>query len=141
MIFKISRPRYSIPNTYRLILPILILRDRYRYVTRYRDSELWYLEDGEVEKEREPMRRRREKVRLTSEQKASMREYAAETLEWSLQGHNEEELIQFCSDIRIVPQVFKVWMRNNRDKYMDADEASSVDEILFAPKMDSWWWW
>ncbi|KAF5936539.1 hypothetical protein HYC85_024045 [Camellia sinensis] len=139
MIFKISRPQHSIPNTYRLILPILILRDRYRYVTRYRDLELWYLGDGEVEKEREPMRRRREKVRLTSEQKASMREYAAEILEWSLQGHNEEKLIQFCSDISIIPQVFKVWMRNNRDRYIDADEASSVDEILFAPKMDSWW--
>ncbi|XP_028065931.1 zinc-finger homeodomain protein 9-like [Camellia sinensis] len=88
-----------------------------------------YLGDGEVEEEREPMRRRREKGRLTLKQKASMREYAAETLEWSLWGHNEEELIQFCSDIGIVPQVFKVWMRNNRSRYMDAGEASFVDEI------------
>ncbi|KAL7227912.1 hypothetical protein ACSBR1_022734 [Camellia fascicularis] len=88
-----------------------------------------YLGDGEVEEEREPMRRRRERARLTREKKAVMREYATETLEWSLQGYNEEELIQFCSDIGIVPQVFKVWMRNNRDRYMDAGEASSVNEI------------
>ncbi|KAL7206876.1 hypothetical protein ACSBR2_019555 [Camellia fascicularis] len=39
MIFKISPPRHPIPDTYRSILPIPILRDRYRYVTRYRDLE------------------------------------------------------------------------------------------------------
>ncbi|KAL7185523.1 hypothetical protein ACSBR2_027464 [Camellia fascicularis] len=31
MIFKISPPRHPIPDTYRSILPIPILRDRYRY--------------------------------------------------------------------------------------------------------------
>ncbi|KAL7233189.1 hypothetical protein ACSBR1_016923 [Camellia fascicularis] len=35
------KPRRPIPDTYRSILPIPILRDRYRYVTRYRDLELW----------------------------------------------------------------------------------------------------
>ncbi|THG18494.1 hypothetical protein TEA_029833 [Camellia sinensis var. sinensis] len=32
-------PRHPIPDTYRLILPISILRDRYRYITRYRNLE------------------------------------------------------------------------------------------------------
>ncbi|KAL7166290.1 hypothetical protein ACSBR2_037046 [Camellia fascicularis] len=41
MIFKILRPQHPIPDTYRPILPIPILRDRYHYVTRYRDLELW----------------------------------------------------------------------------------------------------
>ncbi|KAI7982035.1 hypothetical protein LOK49_Contig1G00015 [Camellia lanceoleosa] len=36
-------PRRPIPDTYRSILPIPILRDRYRYVTRYRDLKLWDL--------------------------------------------------------------------------------------------------
>ncbi|KAL7242517.1 hypothetical protein ACSBR1_014985 [Camellia fascicularis] len=39
--------RHLIPDTYRPILPILILRDRYRYVIRYRDLELCY-QDVEI---------------------------------------------------------------------------------------------
>ncbi|THG05886.1 hypothetical protein TEA_030110 [Camellia sinensis var. sinensis] len=42
-IAKGGQPRRPIPDTYRSILPISILRDRYRYVTRYRDLELWCL--------------------------------------------------------------------------------------------------
>lgn len=50
------------------------------------------------------MRRKRAKARLTVEEKAMMREYAVETLGGSLQGHNEEELVQFCSSLQVLDE-------------------------------------
>ncbi|KAL7002080.1 hypothetical protein U1Q18_003231 [Sarracenia purpurea var. burkii] len=67
--------------------------------------------DGEVEEE--PELRRRGRTRLTTAQKDAMRAYA-ERLGWTLQGHSEEELLHFCSEIGIIPQVFRAWMNNNR---------------------------
>ncbi|KAL6964421.1 hypothetical protein U1Q18_035476 [Sarracenia purpurea var. burkii] len=86
------------------------------------------LGDGEVEVEvgETADTRRKERTRFTPAQKDAMRAYA-ERLEWSLQGHNEEELRHFCSAIGITPQVFKVWMKNNRRRYnMEAGESSSA---------------
>ncbi|XP_057495990.1 zinc-finger homeodomain protein 2-like [Actinidia eriantha] len=79
--------------------------------------------DGEIEQESEP--RKRDRARLTPAQREMMRVYAGR-LGWSLQGHNEEELLRFCSDIGIIPQVFKVWMNNNRRKYANTGETSAA---------------
>ncbi|GFY94711.1 homeobox protein 22 [Actinidia rufa] len=79
--------------------------------------------DGEIEQELEP--RKRDRSRLTQAQREMMRVYAGR-LGWSLQGHNEEELLRFCSDIGIIPQVFKVWMNNHRRKYANAGETSTA---------------
>ncbi|GFY90733.1 hypothetical protein Acr_07g0009300 [Actinidia rufa] len=79
--------------------------------------------DGEIEQEPEP--RKRDRARLTPAQREMMRVYAGR-LGWSLQGHNEEELHRFCSDIGIIPQVFKVWMNNNRRKYANTGETSAA---------------
>ena len=79
--------------------------------------------DGEIEQELEP--KKRDRSRLTPAQREMMRVYAGR-LGWSRQGHNEEELLRFCSDIGIIPQVFKVWMNNHRRKYANAGETSAA---------------
>ena len=88
------------------------------------------LGDGEVEEEKEGeeewrpewvVRRRERRTRFTPEQRQAMRAYA-DGLEWRLQGHCEESLCRFCEEIGVSPQVFKVWMKNNKRKYYDVED-------------------
>ncbi|XAR49369.1 hypothetical protein NMG60_11032550 [Bertholletia excelsa] len=61
--------------------------------------------------------RKMARTRFTLEQKEAMKEYA-EGLNWTLMGHDGEDLGRFCSEIGVSSQVFKNWVQNNKRKYM-----------------------
>ncbi|KAG2720081.1 hypothetical protein I3760_02G019100 [Carya illinoinensis] len=57
--------------------------------------------------------RKRFRTKFTQEQKDKMTEFA-EKLEWKIQKHDEQQVQQFCSEVGVKRQVFKVWMHNNK---------------------------
>lgn len=60
--------------------------------------------------------KKRFRTKFSSEQKDKMREFA-EKLGWKIQKQDDEEVQQFCNELGIKRQVFKVWMHNNK-QYM-----------------------
>ncbi|GAB4861448.1 hypothetical protein Ancab_036650 [Ancistrocladus abbreviatus] len=60
------------------------------------------------------MRSKRFRTKFTREQKDRMREYA-EKLGWRMQRHDDTALNQFCTEIGVTRNVFKVWMHNNKN--------------------------
>ncbi|XP_057970026.1 zinc-finger homeodomain protein 6 [Malania oleifera] len=57
--------------------------------------------------------KKRFRTKFTPEQKEKMMEFA-EKLEWKIQKQDEEQVQQFCSEVGVKRQVFKVWMHNNK---------------------------
>lgn len=57
--------------------------------------------------------KKRFRTKFTPEQKDKMLEFA-EKLEWKIQKQDEQEVEQFCSQVGVKRQVFKVWMHNNK---------------------------
>ncbi|THG12335.1 hypothetical protein TEA_001522 [Camellia sinensis var. sinensis] len=49
-------------------------------------------------------------------------------VKWSLEGHNEDDLGEFCEAIEITPRSFKVWMKNNKNMYLEYEESLSSDD-------------
>ncbi|KAL7205805.1 hypothetical protein ACSBR2_018676 [Camellia fascicularis] len=68
------------------------------------------------------------RARFLDAQIVEMVKYAAVELGWSLEGHNEDDLGEFCEAIEITPRSFKVWMKNNKNKYLESEESSSSDD-------------
>lgn len=60
-----------------------------------------------------PQSKRRFRTKFTQEQKDKMMEFA-EKLGWKIQKHDDQEVQQFCSEVGVKRQVFKVWMHNNK---------------------------
>ncbi|XP_028760386.1 zinc-finger homeodomain protein 5-like isoform X1 [Neltuma alba] len=58
---------------------------------------------------------KRFRTKFTQEQKRRMMEYA-EKLGWKIQKNDEQEVRQFCSQVGVNRQVFKVWMHNNKQR-------------------------
>ncbi|XP_054810335.1 zinc-finger homeodomain protein 6-like isoform X2 [Prosopis cineraria] len=58
---------------------------------------------------------KRFRTKFTQEQKKRMMEYA-EKLGWKIQKNDEQEVRQFCSQVGVNRQVFKVWMHNNKQR-------------------------
>ncbi|RYQ80178.1 hypothetical protein Ahy_Scaffold1g106758 isoform C [Arachis hypogaea] len=56
---------------------------------------------------------KRFRTKFTQQQKDRMMEFA-EKLGWKIQKHDEQEVQQFCSQVGVKRQVFKVWMHNNK---------------------------
>jgi ZF-HD class homeobox domain-containing protein len=79
---------------------------------------------------REEETRRERRARLTEAEKMAMRVYA-DGLEWSLRGHDKDEMSDFCSGIGITVPRFKAWMRNNKNKYYVPDVETSVGETSY----------
>ncbi|XP_073018564.1 zinc-finger homeodomain protein 6-like [Primulina eburnea] len=57
--------------------------------------------------------KKRSRTKFSQEQKDRMHEFA-EKLEWRIQKQDDRELQQFCSEVGVKRQVFKVWMHNNK---------------------------
>lgn len=57
--------------------------------------------------------RKRFRTKFNQEQKEKMTEFA-EKLGWRIQKHDEQEVQEFCSEVGVKRQVFKVWMHNNK---------------------------
>ncbi|KAK4262164.1 hypothetical protein QN277_027751 [Acacia crassicarpa] len=57
--------------------------------------------------------KKRFRTRFNQEQKERMMEFA-EKLGWRIQKHDEQEVLQFCNQVGVKRQVFKVWMHNNK---------------------------
>ena len=60
-----------------------------------------------------PLSKKRFRTKFTQDQKDRMIEFA-EKLGWKIQKHDEQEVQQFCSQVGVKRQVFKVWMHNNK---------------------------
>ncbi|GMI78320.1 hypothetical protein HRI_001501300 [Hibiscus trionum] len=57
--------------------------------------------------------KKRFRTKLSQEQKDKMMEFA-DKLGWRIQKQDEEQVHQFCDQVGIKRQVFKVWMHNNK---------------------------
>ncbi|TKY55826.1 Zinc-finger homeodomain protein 6 [Spatholobus suberectus] len=57
--------------------------------------------------------KKRFRTKFTQQQKDKMLEFA-EKLGWKIQKQDEQELHQFCSQVGVKRQVFKVWMHNSK---------------------------
>ncbi|PSS36483.1 Zinc-finger homeodomain protein [Actinidia chinensis var. chinensis] len=57
--------------------------------------------------------KKRFRTKFTQGQKDKMQEFA-ERLEWKMQKHDEQQVEQFCAEVGVKRQVFKVWMHNNK---------------------------
>ncbi|KZV35611.1 zinc-finger homeodomain protein 6 [Dorcoceras hygrometricum] len=57
--------------------------------------------------------KKRFRTKFSQEQKDRMHEFA-ERLEWRIQKQDDQQVQQFCSEIGVRRQVFKVWMHNNK---------------------------
>ncbi|CAK9152392.1 unnamed protein product [Ilex paraguariensis] len=57
--------------------------------------------------------KKRFRTKFTSEQKDRMHEFA-EKLGWKMQKQDEQEVQNFCNEVGVKRQVFKVWMHNNK---------------------------
>ncbi|KAK7307529.1 hypothetical protein VNO77_40689 [Canavalia gladiata] len=60
-----------------------------------------------------PMSKKRFRTKFSQHQKDRMMEFA-DKIDWKIQKHNEQEVQQFCSQVGVKRQVFKVWMHNNK---------------------------
>lgn len=57
--------------------------------------------------------KKRFRTKFSTEQKDKMMEFA-EKLGWKIQKHDEQDVQQFCLEVGVKRQVFKVWMHNNK---------------------------
>lgn len=57
--------------------------------------------------------KKRHRTKFTQQQKDRMHEFA-EKLGWKIQKQDEQEVQQFCNEVGVKRQVFKVWMHNNK---------------------------
>ncbi|KAF7828866.1 zinc-finger homeodomain protein 6 [Senna tora] len=57
--------------------------------------------------------RKRFRTKFSQQQKERMMEFA-EKLGWRIQKQDEQEVQQFCNQVGVKRQVFKVWMHNNK---------------------------
>ncbi|CAA0833856.1 Zinc-finger homeodomain protein 6 [Striga hermonthica] len=70
--------------------------------------------------------KKRFRTKFKQEQKERMHEFATK-LGWRIQKQDEAEVQQFCTQIGVQRQVFKVWMHNNKQaikKQRDSDLSS-----------------
>ncbi|KAE9606695.1 hypothetical protein Lal_00026220 [Lupinus albus] len=68
---------------------------------------------GEILVQPPSMSKKRFRTKFTQQQKDRMMEFA-EKLGWKIQKQDEQEVQQFCSQVGVRKQVFKVWMHNNK---------------------------
>lgn len=68
---------------------------------------------GQVQQPPLSSNKKRFRTKFTQQQKDRMMEFA-EKLGWKIQKQDEQELHQFCSQLGIKRQVFKVWMHNSK---------------------------
>ncbi|KAL0378143.1 UNVERIFIED_CONTAM: Zinc-finger homeodomain protein 6 [Sesamum radiatum] len=57
--------------------------------------------------------KKRFRTKFSQEQKDRMHEFATK-LGWRIQKQDEKEVQEFCSEVGVKRQVFKVWMHNNK---------------------------
>lgn len=57
--------------------------------------------------------KKRFRTKFSQQQKDRMMEFA-DKLGWRIQKHDEQEVQQFCDQVGVKRQVFKVWMHNNK---------------------------
>ncbi|XP_054823957.1 zinc-finger homeodomain protein 6-like isoform X2 [Prosopis cineraria] len=60
-----------------------------------------------------PSSKKRFRTKFSQQQKDRMMEFA-EKLGWRIQKHDEQEVQQFCNQVGVKRQVFKVWIHNNK---------------------------
>ncbi|XP_059293186.1 zinc-finger homeodomain protein 6-like [Lycium ferocissimum] len=59
------------------------------------------------------MSKKRFRTKFSQQQKDKMQEFA-EKLGWRIQKQDEQEVQQFCTEVGVKRQVFKVWMHNSK---------------------------
>ncbi|XP_027360509.1 zinc-finger homeodomain protein 6-like [Abrus precatorius] len=60
-----------------------------------------------------PLSKKRFRTKFSQQQKDRMMEFA-DKIGWKIQKQNEQEVQQFCTQVGVKRQVFKVWMHNNK---------------------------
>lgn len=66
-----------------------------------------------IQTPQQPVLKKRVRTKFSQQQKDRMMEFA-EKIGWKIQKHDEQEVQQFCSQVGIKRQVFKVFMHNNK---------------------------
>lgn len=69
--------------------------------------------------------KKRIRTKFSQLQKDKMMEFA-QKIGWKIQKHDEQEVQQFCSQVGIRRQVFKVWMHNNKQAMKKTGNVSLV---------------
>ncbi|KAJ4714397.1 Zinc-finger homeodomain protein [Melia azedarach] len=70
--------------------------------------------------------KKRFRTKFTQEQKDRMLEFA-EKLGWRIQRQDEPEVLEFCNQIGVKRQVFKVWMHNNKQSSKKKEASVRID--------------
>ncbi|XP_071693273.1 zinc-finger homeodomain protein 2-like [Rutidosis leptorrhynchoides] len=60
-----------------------------------------------------PTSKKRFRTKFTQEQKDKMQDFA-DRIGWKIQKQDEQQILQFCKEVGLKKQVFKVWMHNNK---------------------------
>lgn len=58
-------------------------------------------------------KKKRFRMKFTSEQKDKMMEFA-EKLGWKMAKQDEDELLSFCAEVGVKRKMFRVWMHNTK---------------------------
>ncbi|KAI3451690.1 hypothetical protein Pfo_008355 [Paulownia fortunei] len=66
--------------------------------------------------------KKRFRTKFSQDQKDRMHEFASK-LGWRIQKQDEQEVQQFCSEVGVKRQVFKVWMHNNKQAMKRRDKS------------------
>ena len=93
-----------------MIMPLAQFDDQH-----YEDDDDDDDDDDEPPEHPRPLfsKKKRFRTKFTADQKERMSNFA-ETLGWRISKHDEASLLEFCNDVGVKRNVFKVWMHNNK---------------------------
>ncbi|CAK8539900.1 unnamed protein product [Lathyrus sativus] len=79
----------------------------------------------QTQQQQQQVSKKRIRTKFSQLQKDKMMEFA-QKIGWKIQKHDEQEVQQFCSQVGIKRQVFKVWMHNNKQAMKKTGNVSLV---------------
>ncbi|GMH17345.1 hypothetical protein Nepgr_019186 [Nepenthes gracilis] len=82
------------------------------------------------------MRSKRFRTKFTQEQKDRMQAHA-EKLGWRIQRHDDVALNEFCAEIGVSRNVFKVWMHNNKNNALCRKDSAPSPGVAPPPPLPS----
>ncbi|KAI4314842.1 hypothetical protein L6164_027710 [Bauhinia variegata] len=77
------------------------------------DLNMFHSNPGGQSSVQPPLSKKRFRTKFSQQQKDEMMEFA-DKIGWKIQKHDEQEMQQFCSQVGVKRQAFKVWMHNNK---------------------------
>ena len=77
-------------------------------------SSMHYTDDVDMHSGGSSSRKKRYRTKFSAEQKEEMTQFA-DKLGWKIVRQHEDLVTQFCEDVGVPRNVFKVWMHNNKN--------------------------